>query len=111
MPPTFPAALLATPRSSCKGAAAGKWGGPAGFFLATSADDAGAFAARRGGAVIRFRISQEAAASLKAAGAELRLIPGTPISLRTEGSEFFVPESLFGLFNNLWDEGAISVFL
>jgi hypothetical protein len=84
--------------------------GPPGFYLAEEESDAEFFALRRSrGAIIFVEIEEEALSVLESAGARLQPIPGTLRSPKFAGSELWIPVSAFDTFNQLRDEGAISV--
>jgi hypothetical protein len=88
-------------------AAAAKIDGPPGFFLATHADDAVYFAARRGGGILEYRFSEVA---VKALGG----LPTTPLGPlgrfgRFLGNEAVVPVTSFETFNKLRTAGEIVV--
>lgn len=84
--------------------------GPGGLHLATAVGDAEFFAARRGaGTVLRVDISGDATGALRLAGATTRPIPMGARSPFFEGQEMHIPESAFGLFNQLRAGGGIGV--
>jgi hypothetical protein len=89
-------------------AAAAKIDGPAGFFLATHADDAAYFAARRGaGGILRYEFSSRAVEALGG----LQLSPLGPLGKfgRFLGGEAIIPTESFGIFNALRKSGDILV--
>jgi hypothetical protein len=109
VPPVSPAFLVAVEERTYDGAGVLVGVRTTSESVATVEGDAAAFAARRRGGVIRFFISEGAAATLRAAGAKLQLIP--PGNMFPLGNEFFIPESVFDLFNKMLDDGAIYVTL
>lgn len=90
-------------------AAVRKIDGPDGFFLSTLVDDASFFAARRNGTVIEFQFSESARGQLDAAGLVCQLIPRGLKSPRFAGDELIVDPDQFDLFNQLLDNGDITV--
>jgi hypothetical protein len=90
-------------------AMAQKLDGPPGFFLATHAEDAAYFAARRGeGTILRFVLLPQALQRLHASGALFRPIPVGNVAY-FYGSEFFVPPFAFEEFNKQLMSGGIDV--
>ena len=91
-------------------AAARKIDGAPGFFLATDADAAMYFALRRSpGAILKYEMTPNAAASLASKGAVLRNIPAGGMKGGFPGQEFFVPTGAFERFNELARTGQIIV--
>jgi hypothetical protein len=92
-------------------AAAGKVeaGTPAAFFLATDYDAAAYMALRRApGAVLKYEFTEDALSQIKGAGSIQQAIPfGGKVA--PPGEELLIPESAFGLFNNLRAAGKIRV--
>jgi hypothetical protein len=90
-------------------ATAHKLDGAPGFFLATRAEDAAYFAARRGeGTILRFALLPWALQRLHASGALLRPIPVGNVAY-FYGSEFFIPPIAFDEFNKQLASGGIDV--
>lgn len=85
--------------------------GESGFYLATEKADAEFFAVRRWiGSVIVYDLKGPALSALERAGAETRPIPGG-CPPHFCGSEFFVPQTAFDVFNTLVAQGEIGVGL
>jgi hypothetical protein len=88
-------------------AAANKADGQLGFYLATSADDASFFAARRSGPILQYDFSSSAVRSLGG-------LPNSPISAppgygRFVGNETVISPRQFDAFNSLRQQGQITV--
>lgn len=83
--------------------------GPSGFFLATRAEDAAYFAARRGdGTILRYALRPWVLQRLLTSGAAFRPIPVGNVAY-FYGSEFFVPSVAFEEFNKQPASGGIYV--
>jgi hypothetical protein len=92
-------------------ASALKIDGPPGFFLATDADVAMYFAARRPDryTVVEFQIPEEALAALTDAGAQIRPIPQGAAAFPFRGQELVVTAPGVEAFNTMLDQGVIRV--
>jgi RHS repeat-associated protein len=107
--PVYSLALLNGAELNAATAAASKIDGPLGFFLATQADDAFFFAARRNsGTILEYSFSGNAVKALNG-------LPTSPIAnpakgfLRFNGEESIIQPSQFEVFNILRKNGEIMV--
>jgi hypothetical protein len=102
------AALIGGAPLSLEVALSKKIDGPAGFYMATKFGDAEYFGSRRDGGVVPIRMRRSTTAALMEAGARIGPIPGGRFPV-FEGLEFFIPPSVFGLFDEFRRGGQIRV--